>query len=70
MAAQAVLTAPAPATVLAGTVVPFTWTAGTGNTTGYSLWLGSTGVGSNHLYQSRHRKFGQGYTWDFCSSTA
>jgi hypothetical protein len=51
-AAQAVLTTPAPATVLAGAVATFTWTAGTGNTTGYSLWLGSTGVGSNNLYQS------------------
>jgi plastocyanin len=51
-ASQAVLTAPAPATVLAGPTVTFTWSAGTGNTTGYSLWLGSTGVGSNNLYHS------------------
>ena len=29
----------------------FSWTAGTGNTTGYSLWLGST-VGTNNLYHS------------------
>ncbi len=50
--AQAVMTAPAPSTVLVGPTVTFTWTAGTGNTTGYSLWLGSTGVGSNNLYHS------------------
>jgi len=51
-ASQAVLTTPAPTTVLAGSAVTFTWTAGTGNPTGYSLWLGSTGVGSNNLYDS------------------
>jgi len=50
--AQAVLTTPAPGSVLVGPNVTFSWTAGTGNTTGYSLWLGSTGVGSSNLYHS------------------
>jgi hypothetical protein len=47
-----VLTTPGPGTVLAGPKVTFGWTAGTGNTTGYSLWVGSTGVGSSNLYHS------------------
>jgi len=51
-ASQAVLTTPAPTSTLAGSSVTFTWTAGTGSTTGYSLWLGSTGVGSSNLYHS------------------
>ncbi|MDR3773165.1 MAG: protease pro-enzyme activation domain-containing protein, partial [Terracidiphilus sp.] len=50
-AAQAVLMTPTPSTVLAGPTVTFSWTAGTGNTTGYSLWLG-TAVGTNNLYHS------------------
>jgi hypothetical protein len=53
-AAQAVLIAPAPATTLVGPTATFSWTPGTGNTTGYSLWLGSTGVGSSNLYNSHH----------------
>jgi len=48
---QAVLTAPAPGAVLAGPDVTFTWSAAAG-ATGYSLWLGSTGVGSGNLYDS------------------
>jgi hypothetical protein len=50
-AAQAVLTTPAPGSVLGGSSVAFTWTAGTGDTTGYSLWLGST-AGTDNLYHS------------------
>jgi hypothetical protein len=48
-ATQAVLTAPAPGGLLPGTTATFTWKTGIG-ATGYSLWLGSTGVGSNNLY--------------------
>jgi len=51
-AAQAVLTSPMSGTTLVGPLVKFTWTAGTGNTTSYSLWLGSTGAGSNNLFNS------------------
>jgi len=46
------LTTPAPGTVLAGATVTFTWKASTGTPTGYSLWIGSTGVGSSNLYNS------------------
>jgi hypothetical protein len=49
--AQAVMTSPAPGTLLAGSTVAFTWTAGTG-ASGYTLWLGTTGAGSNNLYNS------------------
>ncbi len=48
---QAVLTLPAPGSVLTGASVPFTWTAGSGPTA-YILWLGSTGVASRDLYNS------------------
>jgi N-acetylneuraminic acid mutarotase len=51
-ASQAVLTSPKPGTKLTGSAVTFTWSAGTGDTTGYTLWLGSTGVGSKNLYNS------------------
>jgi len=47
----AVLTTPTPGSVLSGSSVTFDWTAGVG-ATGYSLWLGSTGVGSYNLYNS------------------
>jgi sugar lactone lactonase YvrE len=46
-----VLTSPPPGTVLPYPAVTFTWTAGTG-VTGADLSLGSTGAGSNNLYQS------------------
>ena len=45
---------PNPGTVLAGPKVNFTWTPAAG-ATGYSLWIGSTGVGSNNLYDSGER---------------
>lgn len=48
---QSQLTNPTPGSVLAGSTVSFTWSA-TSGATGYSLWLGSTGVGSNNLYDS------------------
>jgi hypothetical protein len=47
----AVLTSPAPSSTLAGGPVTFTWTPGTG-ATGYALWIGSTGAGSDNLYYS------------------
>jgi len=47
----AVLTTPTPGTVLAGSSVTFTWTAGTG-VTEYELRLGTTGAGSSNLYNS------------------
>jgi len=47
----AVLTSPTPGTVLAGSSVTFTWTAGTG-VTEYELRLGTTGAGSSNLYSS------------------
>ena len=50
-AVSAMLNSPAPGAVLAGTSVNFSWTASAGATT-YSLWLGSTGVGSVNLYCS------------------
>ena len=49
--AQAVLTSPAPGTLLSGSTVTFTWTAGT-SATGYALWLGSTAAASSDLYNS------------------
>jgi hypothetical protein len=48
---SAALTSPAPASTLPGPTVTFDWSAGT-SASGYSLWLGSTGVGSNNLYHS------------------
>ena len=50
-ATEAALTTPAPRTVLKGPDVAFAWAAATG-ATGYSLRLGSTGVGSSNLYNS------------------
>jgi hypothetical protein len=48
---EATLTAPVAGSVLAGASVTFTWSAAPG-ASGYSLWLGSTGAGSNNLYNS------------------
>jgi len=47
----AVLSTPAPGTVLGPSNVVFTWTAGVG-VTNYKLLLGTTGVGSSNLYSS------------------
>ena len=47
---QAAIRSPAPGSVLSG-VVPFTWSAG-GGPTAYQLFLGTTGLGSNDLYNS------------------
>jgi hypothetical protein len=47
----AALTSPMPGSTLAGGPVTFTWSAGTG-ATGYALWIGSTGAGSDNLYYS------------------
>lgn len=49
--APAALTTPTPGSTLAGPNVTFTWSASAG-ASGYSLWLGSTGVGSNNLWHS------------------
>jgi len=51
VAQVSVLTSPAPGAALTGSTVMFTWTPTTG-AAGYSLWLGSAGVGSNNLYDS------------------
>jgi uncharacterized protein YxeA len=50
----AVLTSPAPGSTFAGSSVSFTWTAATG-ATGYYLLIGSTGVGSNNIYNSAEK---------------
>jgi subtilase family serine protease len=50
-AAGAALTTPAPGSTLAGPSVTFSWTAGSG-ASGYALWIGSTGPGSDNLYYS------------------
>jgi serine protease len=48
----ATLTSPAPGSVLAGSTVTFTWTAGTGATE-YDLYLG-TERGASNIYSSGH----------------
>jgi len=50
-AAQALLTSPTQGATFAGTSVTFTWSAAP-NATNYYLLIGSTGVGSNNLYNS------------------
>lgn len=47
----ATLSTPAPGSTLGTANVKFTWTAGAGATQ-YTLWLGTTGVGSSNLYAS------------------
>jgi hypothetical protein len=47
----ATMSTPAPGTVLAGSSVTFTWTAGNG-VAKYELRLGTTGAGSSNLYNS------------------
>jgi len=49
--APATLSAPTPGSQLAGSSATFSWTPGTG-VTAYELWLGSTGVNTNNLYNS------------------
>jgi len=51
----AVLTAPTPGTTLSGTSATFTWTAVSGSS-GYWLFLGTTGVGSKNLFDSNEQK--------------
>jgi hypothetical protein len=53
-AKQAVMTAPTAGSVLAGASVTFDWTTATG-ATGYFLQIGSTGVGSNDIYNSAEK---------------
>jgi hypothetical protein len=48
-AAQAVLASPTPGATLTSSSQTFTWTPATGSVTEYSLWIGTTGVGSNNL---------------------
>lgn len=43
------LTSPAPASVLPGASVAFTWVSGTGAESQYELWLGTTGPGSQNV---------------------
>jgi hypothetical protein len=50
-AAKAVLTTPAPSSVLSGASVNFQWTTGTGPTA-YELWLSAVGVGQSEVYNS------------------
>ena len=47
----AALTTPAPGSTLAGSSVTFSWTPGSG-ATAYTLYLGTTGVGSSNVYNS------------------
>jgi hypothetical protein len=47
----AALTSPIPGSVLTGSSVTFTWSAGFG-VTAYQFWLGTTGIGSSNLYNS------------------
>jgi hypothetical protein len=49
--APAVLTSPAPGTILSGSSVTFTWSTGSGPTA-YLLYLGTTAEGSSNLYAS------------------
>jgi uncharacterized repeat protein (TIGR03803 family) len=50
---RGVLTSPTPGSVFGGPNVTFAWTAATGTqVSGYRLYLGSTGAGSNNLYSS------------------
>jgi hypothetical protein len=46
-----ILTTPAPGSKLTGPSVTFGWSVGAG-ATGYALWIGSTGMGSDNLYYS------------------
>ncbi len=50
-AVKAAMISPVPGTVLSGSAVTFTWSAGTG-VSAYILELGTTGVGSQNLFNS------------------
>jgi hypothetical protein len=50
-ASQAAMTSPEPGSTLSGPTVKYSWTPGTGATTDYALWVGSTGVDSHNLYE-------------------
>jgi sugar lactone lactonase YvrE len=52
---QAEMTAPTPSGLLPGPTVKFTWSTSVG-ATGYELWIGTTGIGSNNLYNSLNQK--------------
>jgi hypothetical protein len=52
-ASPATLTSPTPGSVLGASNITFNWTTAP-LATEYDLYLGSTGVGSNNLYQSGH----------------
>lgn len=49
--APAAISSPAQGSTLTGPELTFTWNSVTG-ASGYSLWVGTTGVGSNNLYDS------------------
>ena len=51
---QAAMTSPAPASTFIGSSVTFTWSAASG-ATGYYLQIGSTGVGSDDIYNSAEK---------------
>jgi sugar lactone lactonase YvrE len=51
---QAQLSSPTAGSTLAGPSVTFDWTAASG-ATGYYLWIGSTGAGSNNIYNSAEK---------------
>jgi hypothetical protein len=51
---MAVLTSPVQGSTFTGTSVTFDWTPGASEVTMYDLYLGTTGVGSNNLYQTGH----------------
>jgi N-acetylneuraminic acid mutarotase len=50
---MALLTSPVQGSTLTGASVTFKWTTGT-NAADYDLYVGSTGVGSNNVYQTGH----------------
>jgi len=50
----ATMTSPSQGSTFAGSSVTFNWTSETG-ATGYYLWIGSTGVGSNNIYNSAEK---------------
>jgi hypothetical protein len=52
---QSAIVSPAPGGLLPSRTVTFTWSTAVG-ATGYELWLGTTGVGSNNLYNSLNQK--------------
>jgi len=53
-ASAAAMISPTPASTFTGASVPFTWSAATG-ATGYYLQIGSTGVGSDDIYDSAQK---------------